>query len=312
MLEVQLSRRGLLGASAALTATLLLAACGEEGTATTGGTNVVAADLLVESDWLADHLQDNNLRIVDVRAPAKYQETHIPGAINLTTGALDHMVNEFVRDARPAGEVAEIVGAAGIGDDHHVVIYDDNRSVIAARLFWVLDYYGHSRLSILNGGYPKWTAENRAVTRQAPRFEAATFSATPDPTKVADKDYILANMGEDSVALCDARTPGEYTGEDVRRGAGRGGRVPGAVNIDWVNSVTGDETPTFKALADLKQLYEAAGITPDKEVITYCQSAVRGAHSYYVLKLLGYPRVRNYDGSWQDWSNNQSLPIEQG
>jgi thiosulfate/3-mercaptopyruvate sulfurtransferase len=311
-MELQVSRRGLLGAGAALTAMLLLTACGEEESATTGGADGSMVDLLVETDWLADRLEDDNLRIVDVRSPDKYQETHLPGAVNLTTGALDHMVNEFVRDARPAGEVAEIVGAAGVGDDHHIVIYDDNRSVIAARLFWVLDYYGHSRLSILNGGYPKWTAENRAVTRQAPRFEAATFSATPDPTKVADKDYILANMGEDSVALCDARTPGEYTGEDVRRGAGRGGRVPGAVNIDWVNSVTGDETPTFKALADLKQLYEAAGITPDKEVITYCQSAVRGAHSYYVLKLLGYPRVRNYDGSWQDWSNNQSLPIEQG
>jgi thiosulfate/3-mercaptopyruvate sulfurtransferase len=310
-MELPLSRRGLFGTSAALTATLLLAACGEEEAAT-GGADAVAADLLVETDWLADRLDDDNLRIVDVRSPDKYQETHLPGAINLTTGALDHMINEFVRDVRPAAEVAEIVGAAGVGDDHHIVIYDDNRSVIAARLFWVLDYYGHSRLSILNGGYPKWTAENRAVTRQAPRFEAATFSATPDPSKIADRAYILANMGKNSVALCDARTPAEYTGEDVRRGAGRGGRVPGAVNIDWVNSVTGDETPTFKALADLKQLYEAAGITPDKEVITYCQSAVRGAHAYYVLKLLGYEKVRNYDGSWQDWSNNQSLPIEQG
>ena len=243
MTEVQLSRRGLLGASAALTAAVLLAGCGEEEATSGAG---LAADLLVETDWLAERLEDNNLRIVDVRSPDKYQETHLPGAINLTTGALDHMINEFVRDVRPAAEVAEIVGAAGVGDDHHIVIYDDNRSVIAARLFWVLDYYGHSRLSILNGGYPKWTAENRAVTRQAPRFEAATFSATPDPTKVADKDYILANMGEDSVALCDARTPDEYSGEDVRRGAGRGGRVPGAVNIDWVNSVTGDETPRLQ------------------------------------------------------------------
>ena len=174
MVEVQLSRRGLLGASAALTATLLLAACGEEEDRhRTGGTNVVAADLLVESDWLADHLQDNNLRIVDVRAPAKYQETHIPGAISLSTGALDHMVSEFVRDVRPAAEVAEIVGGAGIGDDHHIVIYDDNRSLIAARLFWVLDYYSHPRISILNGGYPKWASESRAVTRQASRFEAA-------------------------------------------------------------------------------------------------------------------------------------------
>jgi thiosulfate/3-mercaptopyruvate sulfurtransferase len=310
-MELPLSRRGLFGTSAALTATLLLAACGEEEAAT-GGADAVAADLLVETDWLADRLDDDNLRIVDVRSPDKYQETHLPGAINLTTGALDHMINEFVRDVRPAAEVAEIVGAAGVGDDHHIVIYDDNRSVIAARLFWVLDYYGHSRLSILNGGYPKWTAENRAVTRQAPRFEAATFSATPDPSKIADRAYILANMGKNSVALCDARTPAEYTGEDVRKGAGRGGRVPGSINVDWVNSVTDGETPLFKALADLKQLYEAAGITPDKEVITYCQSAVRGAHAYYVLKLLGYEKVRNYDGSWQDWSNNQSLPIEQG
>ena len=311
-MELQVSRRGLLGTSAALTAMLLLAACGEEEAATTGGSDSPMVDLLVETDWLADHLEDDNLRIVDVRSPDKYQEDHLPGAINLTTGALDHMVNEFVRDARPAGEVAEVVGAAGIGDDHHVVIYGDNRALSAARLFWVLDYYGHPRLSILNGGYPKWTAENRAVTRQVPRFEAATFSAAPDPTKVADKDYILANMDGDSVALCDARTPAEYTGEDVRRGAGRGGRVPGAINVDWVLNVTSGEVPTIKALADLKQLYETAGITPDKEVITYCQSAVRGAHSYFVLKLLGYPRVRNYDGSWQDWSNNQSLPIEKG
>ncbi len=311
-MELQVSRRGLLGASAALTMTLLLAGCGEEEAATTGGANGLAADLLVETDWLADHLEDDNLRIVDVRAPAKYQETHLPGAVSLSTGALDHMINEFVRDVRPAAEVAEIVGAAGVGDDHHIVIYDDNRSVIAARLFWVLDYYGHPRISILNGGYPKWAAESRSVTRQAPRFEAATFSAKADPSKIADREYILANMGKNSVALCDARTPAEYSGEDVRKGAGRGGRLPGAVNVDWVNSMTDGETPIIKALADLKQLYEAAGITPDKEIITYCQSAVRGAHAYYVLKLLGYEKVRNYDGSWQDWSNNQSLPIEQG
>ncbi len=311
-MELQVSRRSLLGGSAALTATLLLAACGEEEASTTDGASGLATDLLVETDWLAGRLEDDNLRIVDVRSPEKYQETHIPGAVNLTIGAVDHKVNEFVSDVRPAAEVAEIVGAAGIGDDHHVVIYDDSRTVIAARLFWVLDYYGHPRISILNGGYPKWAAENRAVTRQAPRFPAATFSAKADPSKIADRAYILENMGKNSVALCDARTPEEYTGADVRKGAGRGGRVPGAINIDWVNSVTTGEVPVVKALAELKQLYADAGITPDKEVITYCQSAVRGAQAYFILKLLGYGQVRNYDGSWQDWSNDQSLPIDQG
>jgi len=264
-------------------------------------------ELLVETDWLASHLNDSKLRILDVRAADKYQADHIPGAVLLASGQLDKKYGE-VQNVKPAEEIAGVLGNLGIGKDTQVVIYDDSRTLTAGRVFWVLDYYGHPSVSILNGGYPKWQAEKRETTRQAPKVEPAAFVAKADPSKVADADYIKANLGKSTVTLCDVRTKAEYEGTDVR--AARGGAIPGAKNVNWENNVTAGDTPQLKLAADLKKLYEGAGVTQDQEVVTYCQSGVRAAQAYFTLKLIGYTKVRNYDGSWEDWGNNASLPLE--
>jgi thiosulfate/3-mercaptopyruvate sulfurtransferase len=273
--------------------------------ATTAG--YARPELLVEPAWLAANLHDPMLRILDVRAADKYQQGHIPGAINLPAGQLDQKAGE-VKDVAPAEKIADIFGSLGVGNEHRIVIYDDNRTITAGRVFWVLDYYSHPSIAILNGGFPKWVAENRAVTPQAFKRAPATFTATADASKRADAAYVKANLGKGSVALCDARTPDEYTGKDVR--AKRGGAIPSAANVNWANNVTTGETPQMKLAADLQKLYTEAGITPDKEVITYCQSGVHAAQAYFTLRLLGYTNVRNYDGSWQEWGNDASLPLD--
>jgi thiosulfate/3-mercaptopyruvate sulfurtransferase len=265
------------------------------------------SDLLVETAWLAANLHDAKLRILDVRAADKYQQGHIPGAINLITSELDQKVGE-VQDVASAEKIADIFGKLGAGNEHQVIIYDDGRTLTAGRVFWVLDYYRHPAVAILNGGFPKWTAENRAVTQQVSKPEPATFTAQADPGKRADAAYVKASLGKNAVALCDVRTADEYTGKEVR--ARRSGAIPGAKNADWTNNVTGGNTPQMKFAADLQKLYTEAGITPDKEVITYCQSGTRSAQAYFTLRLLGYTNVRNYDGSWQEWGNDESLPLE--
>lgn len=294
---------------------LVLAACGPAATATPTATAVptntpvpagyVNPQLLVETDWLAAHLNDADLRVVDMRAADRYQEGHIPGALNLALAQVT--INQPVQGmAAPPDKFSEVMGSLGISNDSRVVIYDDS-ALSAARLFWLLDYYGHKKVSLLNGGYPKWAAENREITRLAPKITPATFTAQSDPSKVATKQDVLDRLNKPGVALVDARTPKEYTGEDVR--AARGGRIPGAVNINWTDTLV-PQTAVFKSAAELRAMLTRAGVTPDKEAISYCQTGVRAAVDYFVLRLLGYPKVRNYDGSWVEWGNDQTTPVE--
>jgi thiosulfate/3-mercaptopyruvate sulfurtransferase len=293
--------------SNALIALLLLVASVSSQTPTAA--SYARPELLVETAWLAANLHDARLRILDVRPADKYQQGHIPGAINVIVGQLDQKVGE-VQDVASAEKITEIFGNLGVGNEHQVIIYDDGPTLMAGRVFWILDYYSHPAVAILNGGFAKWSAENRALTKQVSKLEPATFIAQADPGKRADAAYVKASLGKSSVALCDARTADEYTGKDVR--GKRGGAIPGAKHVDWTNNVTTGNTPQMKFAADLQKLYTAAGITPDKEVITYCQSGSRSAQAYFTLRLLGYTNVRNYDGSWQEWSNDGSLPLEKG
>ena len=264
-------------------------------------------ELLMETDSLAKNLNDPKLRIVDLRAADKYQAGHIPGSVNLNSNQLDQMYGT-VQNVAPPEKVAEVVGNLGISNDTKVVLYDDNNTLTAGRVFWVLDYEGHPSVSILNGGFPKWDAEKRETTRQASKVDPAKFVAKPDPAKIADEEYVKASIGKSSVSLCDVRTPDEYKGTDVR--AAKGGAIPGAKNVNWELNVTTEATPQIKLAADLKKLYADAGVSPEQEVITYCQTGVRAAQAYFTLRLLGYTKVRNYDGSWQEWGNDPAAPIE--
>jgi thiosulfate/3-mercaptopyruvate sulfurtransferase len=267
-------------------------------------------DLLIETDQLARLLGDPRVRVVDVRGdmrgPDAYAAGHVPGAVYLPPRLLDDpRANADGLPIRPE-TAAELFGSRGIDDGTTVVAYDDAGGVLAARLFFVLEYFGHPRTRLLNGGLAKWRAEGRPLTTTAPTVEPRRFVPRARRDLVATSDEVRASLGKREVCLLDARTPDEYAGRDVR--AKRGGHIPGARNVEWTRTLRPDGT--LKSAAELRRLFEAAGVRPDREIITYCQSGTRAAHEYFVLRLLGYAKVKNYDGSWNDWGNREDLEVE--
>ena len=269
-------------------------------------------ELLVETGWLAEHLDDPGVRIVDADAPEAYARAHIPGA----AGHPD--ANITLKTAR--GETflmgpeayAAAMGRLGIGDDTAVVAYDAHAGLYAARLWWTLVYYGHPNVRVLDGGWHKWLLEGRPATMAPPggRPGAGPGRFTPrvEPGVLADGPRLRAAIGRADAAILDVRTAAEWSGA-ADRGNARRGHVPGAVHLEWVNFVTADERRVFKPAAELREMLGALGVTPDKEVHVYCQAGIRAAHATFVLKLLGYDRVRNYDGSMRDWANREDTPL---
>ncbi len=271
-------------------------------------------EVLVSTEWVAQHLNDPNVRIVEVDVDTTAYETgHIPGAIgwNWTT-----QLNDPVRrDIASKEQFEELMGSSGIDKHTTVVLYGDNNNWFAAYAFWLLKIYGHEDVKIMNGGRKKWVDEGRPLTTEVPQVERKVYQAEePDLRLRAFLQDVLQRLQRPDVALVDVRSPQEFTGEilappGLPETAQRGGHIPGAKNIPWGQVVR--EDGTFKSYEELKALYEGAGVTPDKEVITYCRIGERSSHSWFVLKyLLGYPKVRNYDGSWTEWGNVVGLPIE--
>ena len=291
-------------------ALLLLAGCAP---ATSGGPSVARSDddqyanahLLIETEQLAAQLQQPGLRILDLRSQEKYAQGHIPGAVFFDTTQLKDPVEKLYA---PGPEtVARILSAHGISNETRVVAYDDQGGLWATRLWWVLDYYGHPQAQVLNGGWNKWVKENRPVDQSVPSVTPTPYTPKRNENVVCTLDYLLANLNRPDVVIVDARTAAEYNGIDVR--AQRGGHVPNAVNIDWQRNLTSEEPRVWKPARELRQLYESAGVTPNKQVITYCQTGVRAAHVFFTLRLLGYQTVRTYDGSWAEYGNRPDTPI---
>ncbi len=265
--------------------------------------------LLIETEELAKLVDEPALRIVDLRTPEEYAEGHIPGAVHLRWQALDDLKANQEGLPIPKALAEELFSGVGIGDTTRVVAYDGPKTPFGAtRLFFVLEFFGHDKVRVLNGGFKKWAQEGRPASTEAPAPAKAAFVARPRPELLATSQEVRARLGDPKVCLLDARSAKEYTGEDLR--AMRGGRIPGAVNVDYLNTMR-SEDQTFKSVEELRKLFESAGVTPDRETITYCHTGARAAHDYFVLRLLGYQKLKNYDGSWAEWGNSEALPIEE-
>jgi thiosulfate/3-mercaptopyruvate sulfurtransferase len=283
---------------------------------------------LVETTWLAEHLNDPHLRIVDMRgyvrtverdgvqdasyvgARDEYERAHIPGAlyIDWTSDIVDP---DDVVEAQiaPAQRFAEVMGRLGIGDQHLVVAYDAHpASQFATRLWWALNYYGHDQVVILNGGLPGWQREHLPMTDVVPVYPPTIFTPVVQPQLRTTAEEVLSLLGQQGVTLIDARDRGQYTGAVVRR-PGRPGHIPGALCIpreELVDPTTG----MFRSNEELERVFSTANVSPQERVIAYCNGGVAATTVLFSLAMLGYPRLTNYDGSWNEWGRHEELPTE--
>jgi len=282
----------------------------------TPGALVRPAEVLVSTSWVAEHGMDPGVRLVEVDVDTTAYDTgHIPGAgaWNWTTQLCDGRV----RDVVSKRDHERLLGATGITRDSTVVLYGDNSNWFAAWAFWQLKLYGHVDVRLMDGGRARWIAEGRELTTHRPLLQPTRYRADePNFAIRAFRPDVFALIGQPHVALVDVRSPAEFSGA-LRAPPGlpetcqRGGHIPGAVNIPWSTACKDDGT--FRSPAELRQLYSAAGVTEDKAVITYCRIGERSAHTWFVLScLLGYPNVRNYDGSWTEWGNLVAAPVAVG
>ena len=272
-------------------------------------------DVLVDTAWVADHLNDPKVRLLEVDVDTTaYDQGHIPGAVGLHWKR--DLETPVVRDIASKEQFEGLLSLAGIAPDSTVILYGDNNNWFATYAWWLLKYYGHQDARIMNGGRKKWMDEGRAMTKEVPAPQPTTYrTRTTDSSIRAVRDDVLAAAKAKAAVLVDVRSPKEYSGELLapealpQEGAQRGGHVPGAANIPWGENVQPDGT--FKSADQLKALYEARGVTPDKPVIAYCRIGERSSIAWFALKyLLGYPNVKNYDGSWTEYGSLIGAPIE--
>lgn len=283
---------------------------------------------LVETDWLAEHLDDPQLRIVDMRgyvrtiehdgkqeaqyvgARDEYEQDHIPGAVYIdwTQDIVDPNDNVEAQVAPPE-RFAAALEKLGIGDEHLIVAYDTHpASQFATRLWWALRYYGHEQVVVLNGGYGKWLREKRPTTKTIPAYSHATFTSKVQPQLRATAQDVLASLGKQGITLVDARDRGQYTGKVVR-GHGRPGHIPGAISLpreELINPQNG----TFRSNEEIAHIFKQAGVEPEQQVVAYCNGGVAATTVLFSLAMLGYPQLTNYDGSWNEWGERQDLPTE--
>jgi len=270
---------------------------------------------LVTTDWIDEHAKDSGLRLVEVDVdPSVYEKGHIEGAVGWNWRR--DLQDQLARDIAPKEALEQLLGKSGIAPDTNIVLYGDNNNWFAAYAYWALKYYGHDKVQLVDGGRVKWEKEGRQYSTDTPSYPATQyhFKGSANEQIRAYKDHVQSKIGK--AALVDVRSPKEYSGELLapenlpQEGAQRGGHIPTAASIPWATAVNAEDG-TFKSLDDLRDIYGGKGVVPNKEVIAYCRIGERSAHTWFVLhELLGYPDVKNYDGSWTEWGSAIRVPIE--
>ncbi len=272
-------------------------------------------EALADTNWLASHGKDKNVRVFEVDVDTKsYDEGHVEGAIGLDWRK--DLQQRPVRDLLDKRELEALLSKYGVTPETTIAIYGDNNNWFAAWFFWLLKYYGHKDARLVNGGRAKWIAEGKPMTTAIPWFDKGDYRAKgPDASVRALRDLVLERVTDGRSKLIDVRSPKEYAGELLapenlpQEGAQRGGHIPGAQNVPWATAVA--EDGSFKSADELRSIYEGKGLSKGTETIAYCRIGERSAHTWFVLSyLLGHEKVRNYDGSWTEWGSMIGVPIE--
>lgn len=272
-------------------------------------------EMLVDTAWVANHANQPNVRLVEVDVDtSSYEQGHIPGAIGWNWQR--DTQEQVIRDIPSCENFEELLERSGISNDTTVVLYGDNNNWFAAYALWLMQYYGHDNVRLMNGGRQKWLAEGRELTTEVPQVERGEYTIGQIYNHLrALRPFVEESVGNGGRVMVDVRSPDEYSGKLLapanipQEGSQRGGHIPGAANIPWASAV--GEDGVFKSRAELEEIYGGKGITADKQVIAYCRIGERSSHTWFALKyLLGYPDVRNYDGSWTEWGSSIGVPVE--
>ena len=276
------------------------------------------SEVLVSTEWMAEHLEEPATVVAEVNTDldAGYNQGHVPGAVGW--GLHTDLEDQVKRDIPGIAQIEQLLGRSGIDNDTTIVLYSDGNNRSATWAFWVLKHYRHNSVRLVNGGRQKWLDEGRPLSTEAATPTPKTYKASaPDRGLRAMKEYVLSSLADPTVKTLDTRAYEEYSGlltsapGTPQADIYRKGRIPGAIHIPWDDGATDDGT--FRPPEELRQLYSAKRLEPSDEVIPYCRLGVRASYSWFVLKyLLGFPRVRSYDGSWTEWGNSSGVPIETG
>lgn len=267
-------------------------------------------ELLIETEELARILAQPSLRLVDAADAATYRRTHLPGAVNIPYLDLSR-IDERRGTGHPTSnfEAERIFGEAGIDAGTQVVVYDGGEGAPASGVWFVLDFFGHKQVRVLNGGFRKWLQEGRPVTQEVPAVARKKFTPAPQPERIVTREWVKRNLGARGVVFADTRSFNEYIGREQPPGAARGGHIPGAIHLEWTNFSAG--TASFRSAAEIEAELKKRGITRETKVVTYCQGGLgRSTDVAFAMKLIGWDNVVEYPGSWEEWSADPRLPLE--